>query len=308
MPISISRSLNSKARPLGSSTTERLHEYEMQPRGLTTTMVEADGTTRNVIGPTTLYERRRPSLTTDTSSFFEGGSGGLGSLNGSRRNSFCDSLDNAAAAAAAVHRRSMRSRSGTPVRSSGVCNSMMIIPTSASTGNVHSYLNQINNYNYNSSGYDSCGSNNNYGKLSHRMILSRPPPKPLPPKPTLYVSPPSPPPMTPRRSLAKLPPLPPRQIKHHYPIPPPSFPDAMVSVSKRLRNRSVSPTPANYAQLQLGSRPGLINAALGISDSPTKESIRRSLGGGGAGLYGPRITDYHLPSSQFSTGFHARNL
>lgn len=70
-----------------------------------------------------------------------------------------------------------------------------------------------------------------------------------------------------------LPPLPPKQVKHHYPLPPPSFPDAMVSVSKRLRNRkSVSPTP-QYAQLQLGSRPGLVNAALG-RDSPSKETIR----------------------------------
>ena len=53
--------------------------------------------------------------------------------------------------------------------------------------------------------------------------------------------------------LSSLPPLPPslpKVVKHHYPLPPPSFPDAMVAVSKRLRNRSVSPSP-QYAQLQV---------------------------------------------------------
>ena len=117
-----------------------------------------------------------------------------------------------------------------------------------------------------------------------RLTVTRPPPKPLPPKPIPYeistecAAGPS--------SIYKssagsrlvdtssgLPPLPPKQIKHHYPLPPPSFPDAMVSVSKRLRNRrSVSPTP-QYAQLQLGTRPALVNAALG-RESPSKETIR----------------------------------
>ena len=60
-----------------------------------------------------------------------------------------------------------------------------------------------------------------------------------------------PPRPTPRMgSLPPLPPSIPKVVKHHYPLPPPSFPDAMISVSKRLRNRSVSPSP-QYAALQV---------------------------------------------------------
>ena len=60
-------------------------------------------------------------------------------------------------------------------------------------------------------------------------------------------------PPRPTQRLSSLPPLPPalpKIIKHHYPLPPPSFPEAMISVSKRLRNRSVSPSP-QYAALQV---------------------------------------------------------
>ena len=60
-------------------------------------------------------------------------------------------------------------------------------------------------------------------------------------------------PPRPSHRMGSLPPLPPslpRQVKHHYPLPPPSFPDAMIAVSKRLRNRSISPSP-QYAQLQV---------------------------------------------------------
>ena len=115
-----------------------------------------------------------------------------------------------------------------------------------------------------------------------RLTVTRPPPKPLPPKPIPYeistecaAGPSSIYKSSASRLVdtSSLPPLPPKQIKHHYPLPPPSFPDAMVSVSKRLRNRrSVSPTP-QYAQLQLGTRPALVNAALG-RESPSKETIR----------------------------------
>ena len=55
-----------------------------------------------------------------------------------------------------------------------------------------------------------------------------------------------PPPPRPR----DLPPAPPRPVRRHYPLPPPSFTDAMVAVSKRLRNRSASPAP-RYADLQV---------------------------------------------------------
>ena len=60
-------------------------------------------------------------------------------------------------------------------------------------------------------------------------------------------------PPRPTQRLSSLPPLPPslpKAVKHHYPLPPPSFPEAMISVSKRLRNRSVSPSP-QYAALQV---------------------------------------------------------
>ena len=60
-------------------------------------------------------------------------------------------------------------------------------------------------------------------------------------------------PPRPSARMSSLPPLPPtlpKVVKHHYPLPPPSFPDAMISVSKRLRNRSVSPSP-QYAALQV---------------------------------------------------------
>jgi hypothetical protein len=61
-----------------------------------------------------------------------------------------------------------------------------------------------------------------------------------------------PPPSKPK----ELPPAPPRPLRRHYPLPPPSFTDAMVAVSKRLRNRSASPSP-HYAELQVNSRPDI---------------------------------------------------
>ena len=60
-------------------------------------------------------------------------------------------------------------------------------------------------------------------------------------------------PPRPNARMSSLPPIPPtlpKVVKHHYPLPPPSFTDAMISVSKRLRNRSVSPSP-QYAALQV---------------------------------------------------------
>ena len=60
-----------------------------------------------------------------------------------------------------------------------------------------------------------------------------------PPRPTARMS-----------SLPPLPPSLPKVVKHHYPLPPPSYPDAMISVSKRLRNRSISPS-SQYAALQV---------------------------------------------------------
>ena len=88
-----------------------------------------------------------------------------------------------------------------------------------------------------------------------------------------------PPPPRPR----ELPPTPPRPLRRHYPLPPPSFPDAMIAVSKRLRNRSASPAP-RYADLQIARRPSLVNAALG-RETPTRESIRRSLVGSASSSY-----------------------
>ena len=205
-----------------SLNKDRVHEYELQPKGLTTTMVNADGSTRNVIGPTSMYERR-PSWNGISEEVLE-----------------------------SIQRRSNRSRSGTPARSVH----SMILP-SASTGNIHTSF--------------------------HRAPI-RLPPKPLPPKPSYIPSytpsyNPSQNPVNGRTTtrISSLPPLPPRPIKHHYPLPPPSFPEAMVSVSKRLRNRSVSPTP-QYAQLQLGSRPGLVNAALG-RESPSLDAMRSMYSG-----------------------------
>lgn len=88
-----------------------------------------------------------------------------------------------------------------------------------------------------------------------------------------------PPPAKPR----ELPPTPPKPIRRHYPIPPPSFPDAMIAVSKRLRNRSASPAP-RYSDLQISRRPSLVNVALG-RETPSRESIRRSLAGSAASSY-----------------------
>ena len=88
-----------------------------------------------------------------------------------------------------------------------------------------------------------------------------------------------PPPPKPR----ELPPAPPRPIRRHYPIPPPSFPDAMIAVSKRLRNRSASPAP-RYSDLQISRRPSLVNVALG-RETPSRESIRRSLAGSASSSY-----------------------
>lgn len=78
---------------------------------------------------------------------------------------------------------------------------------------------------------------------------------------------------SPAREL--LPPRPPKPVVRHYPIPPPSHAEAMISLSKRLRNRSLSPT-AHYKELELSTRPALVNAALG-RPTPPREMIRRNL-------------------------------
>jgi hypothetical protein len=98
----------------------------------------------------------------------------------------------------------------------------------------------------------------NQSGLSTRRILDMRPP---PPKPR------------------ELPPTPPRPLRRHYPLPPPSFPEAMIAVSKRLRNRSASPSP-RYADLQIARRPSLVNR-----ETPTRESIRRSLVGSASSSY-----------------------
>jgi len=228
----------------------RVHEYELAPRGLTTTMVGADGTARKIQGPTALYERRPSLVLSENVSEFL------------RQRS------------QTPKRESLRAKRDSPSRNSA------IYPSSS-----------LSNLNLYSGGGKIGGTQLRIPKV--RITA----PKPLPPKPQPYEMPTevSAGPSAYKSSSAAsiissysfetspagktggggggLPPLPPKQVKHHYPLPPPSFPDAMVSVSKRLRNRrSVSPTP-QYAQLQLGSRPGLVNAALG-RDSPSKETLR----------------------------------
>jgi len=77
--------------------------------------------------------------------------------------------------------------------------------------------------------------------------------------------------------IRELPPQAPKIKIKHYPLPPPSYTEGMIAVSKRLRNRSSSPAP-NYAELELSSRPALIPAAIG-RPSPSREMIRMSMSG-----------------------------
>jgi len=77
--------------------------------------------------------------------------------------------------------------------------------------------------------------------------------------------------------MRELPPQAPKIKVRHYPLPPPSYTEGMIAVSKRLRNRSASPAP-NYAELELSSRPALIPAAIG-RPSPSREMIRMSMSG-----------------------------
>lgn len=77
--------------------------------------------------------------------------------------------------------------------------------------------------------------------------------------------------------VRELPPQAPKIKVKHYPLPPPSYAEGMIAVSKRLRNRSASPAP-NYAELELGKRPALIPAAIG-RPSPSREMIRMTVGG-----------------------------
>ncbi len=78
---------------------------------------------------------------------------------------------------------------------------------------------------------------------------------------------------SPRREL---PPLPKPRVKH-YPIPPPSYAEGMVALSRRMRNRSQSPAP-NYAELGVSSRPEMVSIVLG-RPTPSREMIRMSLCG-----------------------------
>jgi len=84
--------------------------------------------------------------------------------------------------------------------------------------------------------------------------------------------------------IRELPPAPPRPKVKHYPLPPPSYPEGMIAVSRRLRNRSASPAPS-YSELQLSSRPAIVPAALG-RPSPSREMIRMT-------LCGPPLRQYH---------------
>ena len=77
--------------------------------------------------------------------------------------------------------------------------------------------------------------------------------------------------------IRELPPQAPKIKVKHYPLPPPSYTEGMIAVSKRLRNRSSSPAP-NYAELELSKRPALIPAAIG-RPSPSREMIRMSMSG-----------------------------
>lgn len=77
--------------------------------------------------------------------------------------------------------------------------------------------------------------------------------------------------------IREIPPSAPKTKIKHYPLPPPSYAEGMIAVSRRLRNRSASPAP-NYSELELSSRPGLVPAALG-RPSPSREMIRMTLCG-----------------------------
>lgn len=77
--------------------------------------------------------------------------------------------------------------------------------------------------------------------------------------------------------IKKLPVAPPKPKIRHYPLPPPSYAEGMVALSRRMRNRSASPAP-NYAELEISTRPGLVSAALG-RPSPSRDMIRMSICG-----------------------------
>lgn len=66
----------------------RVHEYELQPRGMVTTMVGSDGKTRDVVGPTFNYERRPSGISSTSEEVLQ-----------------------------QIEKRTNRSRSGTPARS-----------------------------------------------------------------------------------------------------------------------------------------------------------------------------------------------
>lgn len=84
--------------------------------------------------------------------------------------------------------------------------------------------------------------------------------------------------------MRELPPSPPKPKIKHYPLPPPSYAEGMIAVSRRLRNRSSSPAPS-YSELELSSRPALIPAAIG-RPSPSRDMIRMT-------LCGPPLRQYH---------------
>lgn len=77
--------------------------------------------------------------------------------------------------------------------------------------------------------------------------------------------------------VRELPPPIPKQKVKHYPLPPPSYAEGMIAVSRRLRNRSASPAPS-YSEMELSTRPSLVSAALG-RPSPSRDMIRMTLCG-----------------------------
>ncbi|XP_040571228.1 uncharacterized protein [Lepeophtheirus salmonis] len=84
--------------------------------------------------------------------------------------------------------------------------------------------------------------------------------------------------------------------QRHYPLSPPSFPDAMIAVSRRLRNRSQYTSP-QYSDLGVSSRPVIQPAALG-NYAPTKYLIKSNLGCN----ISPDYRDYsYLPPLPYSS-------
>ena len=88
----------------------------------------------------------------------------------------------------------------------------------------------------------------------------------------------------PEPSPRREPPITPKPRVRHYPLPAPSYAEGMISLSRRMRNRSQSPAP-NYAELGVSSRPELVSVVLG-RPTPSRDMIRMSLCGSAGTMNG----------------------